>query len=401
MQRGFLVDGNGLPDPSYGDLRAAVGRMLGDHWVPEGYAAPNSRVYPWQWLWDSCFHVLVWQALGEVGHAQRELEAVFDPQAPSGFVPHMNYARDPGFHEDLWGRRGGSSITQPPMYGHAVAELIRAGSPPPDRVVEAAVAGMRFLLDQRVRDRSGLLQVCHPWETGCDDSPRWDDACPGGYDRKRWVVVKDRLVSTIRTGPDGSPLSNPDFPVAPVGFNALVAFNAGELAEVVGDDRLAAGSVELAGALTGRWFDEVGTWVDAGSMADGSGRVRTLDSFLPLLVDDDPARVAAVMGQLTDPVAHGGPAGPTGVHRGEASYDPDAYWRGPVWPQLAYLMVLAAGRHSPEVAADLARTTVAGAWASGLAEYWHPDSGAGLGAVPQSWTGLALLLAARRDTAAP
>jgi hypothetical protein len=214
-------------------------------------------------------------------------------------------------------------------------------------------------------------------------------------------VVKDRLVSTIRTGPDGSPLSNPDFPVAPVGFNALVAFNAGELAEVVGDDRLAAGSVELAGALTGRWFDEVGTWVDAGSMADGSGRVRTLDSFLPLLVDDDPARVAAVMGQLTDPVAHGGPAGPTGVHRGEASYDPDAYWRGPVWPQLAYLMVLAAGRHSPEVAADLARTTVAGAWASGLAEYWHPDSGAGLGAVPQSWTGLALLLAARRDTAAP
>ena len=100
--------------------------------MPEGYAAPNSRVYPWQWLWDSCFHVLVWQALGEGGHAQRELAAIFGPQAPSGFVPHMNYVRDPGFHEDLWGRRNGSSITQPPMYGHVVAELVRAGSPPPE-----------------------------------------------------------------------------------------------------------------------------------------------------------------------------------------------------------------------------------------------------------------------------
>jgi len=211
VQRGVLVDGNGLPDPSYGDLRAAVGRLLGDHRVPEGYAAPNSRVYPWQWLWDSCFHVLVWQALGEGGHAQRELAAIFGPQAPSGFVPHMNYVRDPGFHEDLWGRRNGSSITQPPMYGHVVAELVRAGSPPPDRVVEAAVAGLRFLLDQRARDRSGLLLVCHPWETGCDDSPRWDDACPGGYDRKRWAVVKDHLVSTIQVGPDGSPVANPDY----------------------------------------------------------------------------------------------------------------------------------------------------------------------------------------------
>ena len=400
MQRRLLVDGNGLPDPSYGDLRAAVGRLLGDHWVPEGYAAPNSRVYPWQWLWDSCFHVLVWQELDEGGRAQRELEAVFGPQAPSGFVPHINYARDPGFHEDLWGRRDGSSITQPPMYGHAVAELVRAGSPPPDRVVEAAVAGLRFLLDQRARDRSGLLLVCHPWETGSDDSPRWDDACPGGYDRKRWAVVKDHLVSTIQVGPDGSPVANPDFPVASVGFNALVAFNAGELAAVVGDERLAAGSTELAEALTGRWSDEVGTWVDAGPMADGSGRVRTLDSLLPLLVDDDPGRAAIVMGQLTDTAAHGGPTGPTGVHRGEPTFDPDAYWRGPVWPQLAYLMVLAADRHSPEVAADLSRTTVAGAWASGLAEYWNPDSGAGLGAVPQSWTGLALLLAARRDAAA-
>ena len=169
---------------------------------------------------------------------------------------------------------------------------------------------------------------------------------------------------------------------------------------VVADDGLAAASDELAGALGDRWSDEAGTWVDAGPTADGSGRARTLDGLLPLLVEDDPRQAATVIDQLLDPTAHGGPAGPTGVHRGEPSFDPDAYWRGPVWPQLAYLMVLATDRHSPVSARTLARTTVAGAWASGLAEYWNADTGGGLGAVPQSWAGLALLLAGRRDAGA-
>ena len=131
-------------------------RVFDDHWVPEGYAAPNTGVYPWQWLWDSCFHVLVWRALGDRDRAQREVAEMFRPQGPSGFVPHVNYVRSLGFHEDLWGRRDGSAITQPPMYGHAVAELVRAGWPPDDEVVAFAVSGLRFLLEHRARDGNGL-----------------------------------------------------------------------------------------------------------------------------------------------------------------------------------------------------------------------------------------------------
>ena len=46
----------------------------------------------------------------------------------------------------------------------------------------------------------------------------------------------------------------------------------------------------------------------------------------------------------------------------------------------------------PTVAADLAARLVAGAHRSGLAEYWHPDTGQGLGAVPQSWAALAAVV---------
>ncbi len=314
---------DGVDEVDAAAFRAAVEQVLDDHWVPEGYAAPNGATYPWQWLWDSCFHVLVWRALGRVDRAQAELASLLDPQAPSGFVPHMNYVRSPGHHAGLWGRDDASSITQPPMFGHAVAELVRAGTPPPDGVVAAAAAGLRFLLERRDRDGSGLVLLCHPWESGADDSPRWDDCCPGGFAVDRWRAEKNRLVTTIEAGEDGSPLSNPAFPVASTGFNALVAFNARELAAVTGDDGLAAAAGELAGALDGRWDDDLGTWVDAGPTAGGSGRCRTADALLPLLITDDPARAARVLADLADPAAHGGPFGPTGVHCFVAHADGD------------------------------------------------------------------------------
>ncbi|MCH2412644.1 MAG: hypothetical protein MK189_06690, partial [Acidimicrobiales bacterium] len=351
-QRGMALPG--LED--VGALRDAVQRVLDDHWVPEGYAAPHAGTYPWQWLWDSCFHVLVWQALGRTNRAQVELASLFGPQAPSGFVPHMNYVRQPGHHADLWGRDDASSVTQPPMYGHAVAELVRAGAPPPDEVVEAAVAGLGFLLEQRERDDSGLVLLCHPWESGADDSPRWDDRCPGGFDIGRWRAEKNRLVTTIEFADDGSPVRNPAFPVASAGFNALVAFNARELASVAGNDGLAVAADELVAALDARWDDDLGTWVDAGPTADGSGRCRTADALLPLLGTADSTKAARVVADLLDPVAHGGPWGPTGVHRAEPIFDPAGYWRGPVWPQLAYLLVLGAVRFDPGAAEQLAAT---------------------------------------------
>ena len=119
---------------------------------------------------------------------------------------------------------------------------------------------------------------------------------------------------------------------------------------ILGDAAMDAAADELTRALAARWDGDLGTWVDAGPAADGSGRCRTAEALLPLLVDWEPVRVACVLAQLEDSTAHGGPAGPTGVHRAEPVFDPTGYWRGPVWPQLAYLLVLAAGHHDPAAA---------------------------------------------------
>ncbi len=388
-------DGSGATHLVSASDREAVRRVLESAWVDAGYTAPNTRVYPWQWLWDSCFHALVWLELGETDRELVKLQSALRLQDDSGFVPHMGYQLDPIRPVELWGRRGASSITQPPMYGHAVATLLRRGVEVPEELVARAEAGLAFLLQRRARDEDGLLRVVNPWETGCDDSPRWDDYCPGGYALERWRPHKVDLLATIVTGPAGEPLDNPAFTAAPAGFNALVAWNTRELVGVGAAIGLRSMADEVAEALDRRWNPERGTWVDAGPATEGSGRIRTADGLLGLLTTTDPDARRAVVRQLEDHDQFGSEHGPRGVHRGESCYDADTYWRGPVWPQLAYLLWsaldsgdVAEGR----AAASLARRTIIGAQRSGLAEYWNPDTGEGRGAIPQSWTGLMLLM---------
>ena len=82
------------------------------------------------------------------------------------------------------------------------------------------------------------------------------------------------------------------------------------------------------------------------------------------------------------------------MHRDEPSFDPGSYWRGSAWPQLSYLLWVAASRAGQEVAAaTIAAATIEGVGRSEWAEHWHPDDGSARGAVPQSWATLALVMA--------
>jgi hypothetical protein len=375
--------------------------MLEHHWQPEGYTCPNPDRYPWQWLWDSCFHTVAWAEAGNE-RAVVELATVFAGQDPaSGFVPHMGYQRDPHHHADFWGRVGWSTITQPPMYGHAVAQLVARGVAVPPEVVERAAAGLAFLLDRRRRSPAGLVELVHPWESGADDSLRWDDLMGGPeVDLAVRRHRKGEVLAAVSRAPSGAPLANDEFPVGAASFSALVAFNAAELASVTHDHDLSAAATELAGALSGRWDPDRRTWVDDGPSSGGSGRSRSVEALLGVLVDPDERHVSAALDSLVEPSAHGAPFGPTGVHRGEPAYSPTTYWRGPSWPQLTYLFWVAARRRGHlDVASALGDALVAGAVRSGLAEFWHPDTGEGGGAVPQSWTALAWVAA--RGAAAP
>ncbi len=378
--------------PTAPELATEARRILEAAWRTDGdggFCVPNATTYPWQWLWDSCFHAVVWAHLGDA-RAAVELRTALSAQDEDGFVPHLRYAGGPYPHAPLWGREAASTITQPPMYGHAVAALVSRGLDIGDEVVDAAARGLRFLLERRQRSPAGLVELCHPWESGCDDSPRWDDVVPGGRTPEAWFRHKGDLVASVERSPSGAPLRNPAFAVGSVGFSALVAWNTHQLVRVTGDEVLRRRADELADAVDARWDASLATWIDDGPTAIGSGRVRTLDALLPLLVRPRGPAFAA----LTDPSAFGARCGPRGLDAREPAYEPATYWRGSAWPQLTYLLWLAATSSAePTVATSLSRSMVAGASTSGFAEHWVADTGRGLGAIPQTWSALSAVVA--------
>ena len=206
----------------------------------------------------------------------------------------------------------------------------------------------------------------------------------------------------------GAPIFNQGFQAASVGFSALAAFNALELADAAPGALEPNGARRLADAVCHRWDSNLRTYVDPapaagapdcermlGKSSYNSGRVRTAYGLLPVLVEKDAERLKLATGELLSHRAFGGEFGPTGVHRAEDSFAPRRYWRGPSWPQMNYLLWLALRRAEyvkADAADELAAGCRAGAVVSGLAECWDSDDGAAVGAVPQSWAGLVLLM---------
>src|SRR5690349_2405599 len=196
--------------------------VLENAWNEDG-SAPHKKKYKHLWMWDGFFHGIGWLGLNDP-RCLKEVEAVFVGQLANGFVPHMRY-------RGRTYRRGVlpnvSSYTQPPVYMYALQLMDQRGMHPSRKLVDQARRGLEALWRDRLHN--GLLRIVHPWESGADDSPRWDSWFDLGPFRKwRWRYLISRLMHQHLTkfteyGECGQAISNRRFMVAPVAFNAIAA----------------------------------------------------------------------------------------------------------------------------------------------------------------------------------
>jgi len=341
---------------------------------------------------------VVWAHLGD-DRASRELAAVLEGQLPDGLVPHMRYG---GARPDAWlgPLPTTSSLAQPPMFGHAIKVLVSHGIAVPAQTIARAERGLDWLWSHR-RTELDLVYVVHPWEAGNDHSPRWDGwGAPGrtrgDYDRAARTAWNKQLMRAVTFHHDGAAAWSSRFVACPAGFNAYVAYNLAELAEVRDDLRMAERARRIAAAMDEHlWDREQELWADLPLVGGGDTPATTpiSDGVMGALVTTDAQRARAALAQLELPHRFGAPFGPTHVARSHPAYDPGMYWRGAAWPHLNYLFWLALQRWQRlDDAAALAQRTREAALGSGWAEYWDPETGHGLGAAPQSWTGLVVAM---------
>ncbi|MEX0766685.1 MAG: trehalase family glycosidase [bacterium] len=160
------------------------------------YTKPSGRLYPHQWNWDSAFNALGWAHV-DWERATREVEALLAAQWTNGMLPHIrynpsvtDYAPGPEWWTDVPVTRAGevtSGISQPPVLStmvHLVGLIQPDGQRRRhwwDRVYDALAESLLYFERDRTTGNSPLIVLVHPWESGLDNSPRWDAAAAKGF----------------------------------------------------------------------------------------------------------------------------------------------------------------------------------------------------------------------------
>lgn len=395
-----------------------------------GYTIPTAGLYPFQWNWDASVCALGWMTFDEA-RAWLEIETLLSAMwtdrdyggGSAGLVAHIAFHQDadtyfPGPSE--WGTQElairTSSISQPPLHATMVRWMLdrardaQAAGAAVRRIVPKLLAHHRWWYRTRDPQGTGLVRVLHPWETGMDNSPAWDaplDRVPcttrayrrrdldhvdasmrppkSFYDRVVFLMDANRQAhfdpaQMIRLG---------RFQVNDIGVISILHRATRDLVtlcRLTGDEPSAREMEEqvrrteaAVGALwSPRWKQFVSRDVLSGELLDQPTSAGLLSAYAGFEADIR----EAVMDSL-DQAPYGIPS----TRPCSGSYEAARYWRGPVWQ---HINLLVARGLQEQGHADLYKRVRFNSErlfeGAGFHEYFHPETGSGLGGKDFSWT---------------
>jgi glycogen debranching enzyme len=392
--------------------------LLGQHYC---FIAPALKTYPFQWFWDSCFHVLILARLGEYDVAKRTLRSLFAMQEDNGFVGHMIFWKQllPQRRTDVMQARPSwhalrphmSALIQPPLAAIALHTLHEACG---DRVYLGEMyARVRrhheWLARNRDLDGDGLLTIISPFESGMDWKASYDPVlgCPRRNTHRWmyfsplfWNAVSVDFANFVRRYDLPRIRRRAKFLVKDAGFNAIYAWDLEcmeKLAPLAGDDpavfserrrRVVKSMLELM------YDPGDAAFYDLSEPGSKKIRVRTPTIFFPLAIDEIEQRIAERVLDAhfdrEDEFAAPLPI-PSLELRDPAFYAGESQfiWRGPTWAFINWFLYHALKKRGfHERAERLRRSLRQLVERSGFREYYDPFTGEGHGAREFTWSGL-------------
>jgi glycogen debranching enzyme len=402
-------------DLLFNNLSEGYSPLLRKHYC---FIQPSPSTYPYQFWWDTCFHIFMLCRLGGYELAKKNLRSLFAMQEDNGFVGHMTFWKKliPTHYSDVLQARPTllnlrphmSALIQPPLVAEALKRIYQCTRD--NWFLREMLPQLKNYFEWLARERDfeghGLISIISPVESGMDFKPSYDEVV--GYSGPRGGI---RLYWDAAIKIDGANFLNrydltriykaQRFMVQDVLVNTFYVRDLRVLAQlcrVTSDDSATLferRADRVAGAILEYMFD-----ADAHAFFDTQGKdhrqlpTLTFTSLIPLLLPDVPATVSQVMIErhLLDPAKFALPFPVPSLAANERSFRAEAsryLWRGPTWAVANWSLFHGCReRGFNDAASAIAKSLRQLVESSGFREYYDPFTGEGYGAQDFTWSGL-------------
>lgn len=326
----------------------AAGLVAPRDYVTREALMPSKIKYIGIWQWDAYFHSLAYRHV-DMRLAKDQIRIMLDHQRADGMIPDAIH--DEGVITRLPHPVDGD-VTKPPLLAWAAWKLHEQDG---DREFLKEIYGPvvrlnAWWVEHNDSNGGGLCEYQHPYSSGLDDSPLWDEGGPvESPDLNTYLCLQQEALAKI---------------AAAIGEKAE-AEEWGQRAEA-----LAQRLIRL------RWDSEAGLF-----WAMKSGRrvdVRTPFNLFPIITGRMPREITArLVAHLTDEREFWTPYPAATAARNHPKYDPQTMWRGPVWMNVNYLLIEGLQRSGQlDVARELRGRTLAMIMGEDeIYEYYNPETG--------------------------
>ncbi len=299
-------------------LYSAEGRF-GQIW-----STPDRLPHKHLWLWDSAFHAVGWRNI-DAGIAEQLLLSVFDSQYENGMIPHMADTVNC------------SSITQPPVLAWGAWMVYEKSK------------NKEFLKTVFEKNRTFLL-----W---CEANRRPDDE-----PLYAWKVRDDANCRCGESGMDNSPRFDSGKVLKAIDFSCFMANEMrymSRIASETGEDasKYDEAYLKIREAVNSRlWDEKQGFYYDYSVCDEEFYKVETVASFLPLFAGIcSESQAKSLVSWLEDPETFGRAFPIPSLSVKHECFGTDM-WRGPVWLNYNYLIMIGLKDYGYEELADQIRT---------------------------------------------
>ncbi|MFA6816892.1 MAG: trehalase family glycosidase [Lentisphaeria bacterium] len=315
-----LPQPKGINEESKATLLKAYSMLKTQIYSPEGqlsyrWTTPDRWPHKQMWLWDSVFHSAGIRHI-DINLAREAIKSVLQTANEDGFIP---LCANP-YNKD--------EKTQPPILalGVALLDQIKKSDSFIAESYHALSGYLKWDLKNRTNKKCGLLE---------------------------WYVGKDKFCRSGESGMDNSPRFDSALQIGATDFNSFFAMECGFMAKFatrVGKTEDAAywkSENARMNQLLNKycWDEELGIYCDYNPETKKRTGIKSSSGFLPLLSGaPSQEQVQKLVEHLHNPKTFGTPFPIPSVTRDTQGYNKDM-WRGPVWINVNYLIILGLERY--------------------------------------------------------